>query len=411
VRLSPQARANLGLVVKPVQPQTCWRTVQVPAVVAERRGKSDRGVTAPVAGVVSHVHAVPGDTVRPGAALFTLRLTGERLHSSQSELNRTAQELKLVRARLERLEPALRVGAIPDAKFIDLQNQVERLELARRAHRNELSLSGLGGGQIDAVEQGQFLTEVIVRVPERAPAGPTLTASAGPAAGDPGPLYEVEELKVQLGDQVQAGHVLCYLADHESLYIEGRAFREDTPLVERAAARGWPVTAAFAEDPDGDWPPPPQGLTIQHLANTLDPASQTFPFFVPLANQHRDYQRGGKTYRLWRFRPGQRVRLGVRVQELKDVLVLPADAVAREGPEAYVFRQNGDAFERRPVHVVHEDHDRVVLASDGGLTPGSHVVQGSAAALNRALRAGASGGGEEDDGHGHGHHHHHHHDD
>ena len=30
-------------------------------------------------------------------------------------------------------------------------------------------------------------------------------------------------------------------------------------------------------------------------------------------------------------------------------LVLPAAAVVREGPEAYVFRQNGDLFDRRPV--------------------------------------------------------------
>src|SRR5262245_8178542 len=48
VRLSPQARANLRLVVKPVRAQTYWRTVEVPGAVAERRGKSDRGVTAPL---------------------------------------------------------------------------------------------------------------------------------------------------------------------------------------------------------------------------------------------------------------------------------------------------------------------------------------------------------------------------
>ena len=40
---------------------------------------------------------------------------------------------------------------------------------------------------------------------------------------------------------------------------------------------------------------------------------------------------------------GQRVL--VRVEKLDDVFVLPADAVARDGPDAYVFRRSGDAFE------------------------------------------------------------------
>jgi biotin carboxyl carrier protein len=405
VRLSPQARDNLRLVVKPVRPQTYWRTVQVPGVVAERRGKSDRGVAAPVAGVVGRVHAVPGDAVRPGAELVTLRLNSELLHSGQAELNKVAQELTIVRARLGRVEPGFRQGVVPEAKFIELQNQVERLEAARKARRNELALRGLTAAQIDAVERGQFLTEVTLRVPDRTPGGAEASEAAG---GDPGPLYEVEELRVQPGEQVQPGHVLCYLANHQALYVEGRAFREDTPLVERAAARGWPVTAAFSGDDGDGWPPPAAGLTIQYLANTLDPASQTFPFYVPLDNQHRDYQRDGKTYRIWRFRPGQRVRLGVRAEEYRDVFVVPADAVVREGPEAYVFRQNGEYFERRPVHVFHEDQAGAVLANDGGVTPGSWLAQNGAAALNRALNAGASG---EADGEGHGHEHHHHHHD
>ena len=50
--------------------------------------------------------------------------------------------------------------------------------------------------------------------------------------------------------------------------------------------------------------------------------------------------------------------------------MLPAAAVVREGPEAFVFRQNGDLFDRQPVHVLHEDRLNVVLANDGSVTPG-----------------------------------------
>src|SRR5262245_2631203 len=63
VRLSPEARANLGLLARPLQPQTYWRSLTVPGTVVERPGVSDQGVTAPVAAVVAAIHARPGDTV------------------------------------------------------------------------------------------------------------------------------------------------------------------------------------------------------------------------------------------------------------------------------------------------------------------------------------------------------------
>jgi hypothetical protein len=71
----------------------------------------------------------------------------------------------------------------------------------------------------------------------------------------------------------------------------------------------------------------------------------------------------------------------------------------------FAFRQNGDFFERKPVHVVHQDRDVAVLANDGSLGPGQYVARNAAATLNRILKAQAAGGGE---GHGHDHHGHSH---
>ena len=66
LKLSPQARQNLGLVSKAAKPQTYWRTIQVPGAVVDRPGRSDRGVTTPAVGAVVQIHAFPGDTVKPG---------------------------------------------------------------------------------------------------------------------------------------------------------------------------------------------------------------------------------------------------------------------------------------------------------------------------------------------------------
>jgi membrane fusion protein, heavy metal efflux system len=121
------------------------------------------------------------------------------------------------------------------------------------------------------------------------------------------------------------------------------------------------------------------------VANTIDPETRTFRFRFPLDNQARTGSGSGKDE--WRFRPGQRVRLLVRVERLENVFVLPAEAVARDGAEAYVFRRSGDAFDRKPVHVVYQDRRHAVVANDGSVPPGVHVATTGAAQLNRMAKA------------------------
>src|SRR5262245_59189086 len=78
VHLSPQALNNLGVVIEPVRLRTdkdpYWRTISVPGVVTERPGQSDHIVTSRIAGVITRIHHVPGDTDQPGTDLFTLSL-------------------------------------------------------------------------------------------------------------------------------------------------------------------------------------------------------------------------------------------------------------------------------------------------------------------------------------------------
>tara|TARA_R110001592_G_scaffold123916_3_gene332337 strand:- start:751 stop:1614 length:864 start_codon:yes stop_codon:yes gene_type:complete len=58
--LSDQAIANLGLKVKSIQPETFWKTLQVPGMVVDRPGRSDRGLVSPVDGVVEKMNYFPG---------------------------------------------------------------------------------------------------------------------------------------------------------------------------------------------------------------------------------------------------------------------------------------------------------------------------------------------------------------
>ena len=397
LKLSPQARKNMGLVSKPVRPQTYWKKVQIPGEIVDRPGRSDRGITSPAVGVVTQIHAFPGDTVKPGDRLFTLRLFSEYLQNTQKELFGATRETQLIDEQLKRLRPLAETGGIAKSKIIELESQLQRQEAAISAHRQDLLTRGLNLEQIASVAAGKFVVTVEVVAPPPAEANPK-TTEIQPAAlqlvqGEFAELaYEVQELTAELGQQVQAGQLLSTLANHRSLYVEGHAFKRDAPALEDAAQGSRDIAVEFAEDNAEHWPVLEQAFRIRHLSNSIDTSSRTFDFFIPLTNQSRNYQQDGQTFIVWRFRPGQRVRLHVPVENLDNVIVLPAEAVVREGPEAYVFRQNGDLFNRIPVQVLHEDRLNIVLANDGSMKPGLYFAQNAAASLNRVLKAQAASG-------------------
>lgn len=397
LRISEQARKNLGLKSKPARPQLYWRTIEVPGELVDRPGFSDRGVTSPAVGVVIEVHAFPGDTVRPGDRLFTLRLFSEYLQNTQSELFKATREIQLITEQHARLESVVKSGGIPEARLIELDNQLRRQETLIQSYQQDLLTRGLNPEQIESVADGTFVSTIDVVAPpamDQSKKVSDIQPVAFQSSGNDvdGLAFEIEELHVELGQQVQAGQLLSTLANHQALFIEGHAFKREASFLAKAAENKWPIQCAFAEDDQIDWPAFDQTLEIRHLANSIDSTSRTFNFFIPLSNQSRVYEKDNQTFIVWRFRPGQRVRLQVPVEELRDVLILPSSAVVREGPEAYVFQQNGDLFNRLAVHVLHEDRLQVVVANDGSVKPGLYLAQSSAASLNRVLKAQAASG-------------------
>ncbi|MFO0796086.1 MAG: efflux RND transporter periplasmic adaptor subunit [Gemmataceae bacterium] len=403
VTLSEQAQKNLGLDVDQLTPQEYWRTILIPGVVVDRPGETDRGVTSKVAGVVTAINARPGNTVKAGESLFTLQLASEFLQSAQTDLAKTAKELDYATLERDRISNLVKKGTTAETELLKQQSVVDRLATQLYGARRQLQVFGLTPMQVTKVEKGEVITEVTIPAP-----APTVTKGEG----SPAPvLFEVQELKVNLGDQVTAGQTLCLLANHQKLFVEGRAFRSEADALAAAAERKTPVKAEFADEVAGAWPQQPP-LTIHHLANQVDSATRTFGFYLPLENLPRTFERDGKTHFAWRYRPGQRVRLYLPVEKLVTLapdgktemlpFVLPAGAVAREGGEAFVFVQSGDSFRRKPVRVLYADRSDVVVANDGSVTEVEYVVRNQAAALNRAVKAqSAGGGGDPHAGHSH----------
>jgi hypothetical protein len=281
-------------------------------------------------------------------------------------------------------------GTVAGSRIIDIDNQIKRMDVNVQAYRQDLLSRGLPPEQIDAIAQGHFVTEIEIRAPS---AETSRGDVAGAAASQTTDLsqhpfrFEMKLLKVELGQQVESGEVLCTLADHRMLLIEGRGFKKDMPLIQDAARKNFPIQVVFEVSEGTEWPPLPTELHISHVANVIDLESRTFGFYLPLENQWQTYAQDGQERLIWRFRPGDRVRLLVAVEQMDNVFALPQAAVVRDGPEAYAFRQNGDLFDRVSIHVLYEDSASIVFANEGRVREGAYFVQNSAASLNRVLKA------------------------
>jgi len=391
VKLSETAKANVGLQLAKLELTTFERTITVPAMVVERPGRSNIQIAAPLTGAVTRVYPIQGETVVGGQPLVDLRLTHEEVVEAQAEFLQTAENLDVVRREIERLEKVAADGVISGKTLLERKYEQQKLQAAQHSQRQRLLLHGLSSEQIDDILKTRRLLGSL-----------TIVAPCQDETGDCAshPL-QVEEIKIERGQHVKAGDPLCVLADYSELYIQGKAFEQDAPLLDRAIENNRPLTAAF--DGDGRQRRTVGGLSLLYVAGKIEPESRAFLFYVRLPNQVVRTRRtdDGRQFSTWRFKPGQRAQLLVPVERWPNRIVLPVGAVVQDGAESYVFEQNGGHFDRRAVRVEYRDEYSVVVANDGVLTPGRMAIVAGAYQVYLAMKNKAGGAPDPHAGHNH----------
>lgn len=394
IKLSQQARANIGLSTIKIELQPFDRTITVPGLIVERPGLSRFVVTTPMTGVVTRVYPLQGEAVKPGQPLFDVRLTHEDLLQAQTDFLRTVEELDVIRREVARLEKVSADGAIAGKTLLERQYEQQKQEAHLRAQEQALLLHGLSREQITNIAATRNLV-------------PSLTVQAprpqdSSRANSSEPFLQVRELTAAQGKYVTAGETLCTLVDYSELYVEGQAFEQDVPAINRAAAEGWGLSVVLGSKADGGGQSL-AGLKILYLDDNVNVQSRSLPFYVPLPNQllREEEKLDGRRFVYWQFKPGQRAQIRIPVQRWENRIVLPIEAVAQEGPELYVFEANGDHFDRRAVHVEYRDQQSVVIANDGTLPVGATVAASAAHWVQLALKAKSGGGVDPHAGHNH----------
>lgn len=425
LELSAEALANLGLngeTLRAVESATFVRTVEVPAIVVERPGRTQLPVSTPMTGIITHIHAVTGEAVTPGTLLFQLRLTHEDLVTSQSEFLKSLGDLHVEQKEIERLEAATQSGALPGKILLERQYSRDKILASLASQREALRLHGLSAAQIERIEtERRLLTELRIYAPQLDDHGHELQdelelSGRGSvrqasfvmksnqdhedrsAAADL-PLV-VQSLKIHKGDTVTTGDLLCVLADYGELYVEGQAFETDAAAIAAAKNRGWKAAAVIEQEGATREIP---NLAIAYLANEVHVTARTLAFFATLQNEVLSDETNDRQQRFvtYRYRLGQRMQLRVPVERWSEQLVLPAAAVVKEGPDSFVFQQNGEHFDRVAVHERYRDRTSVVVANDGAISAGDVIAMTGAHQMQLALKNKAGGGVDPHAGHSH----------
>jgi membrane fusion protein, heavy metal efflux system len=418
LELSKQALGNIGLTseyLQPVKLETFRKEMTVPAIVVERPGRTRVQVATPLTGVVMHVHVLEGEAIEPGTLLFQIRLTHEDLVQSQTDFLRTLGELDVEDREIARLQDVTNSGAVAKKVLLEREYAKDKLMAHLDAQKEALKLHGLSDHQVDKIAEDRKLlrelqifapsadghpedelklTEGLIRRVSFQPTG-----SGSDESEIHGPLI-LQKLDVHKGQSLSAGETLCILADYDELYIQGMAFEQDIARLRSASRNDWKVTAVF--DQSYTAAKTVEDLEIAYLSNEIHTDSRTLHFYVDLQNEMiSDKKLRGTRYIEWKYFPGQRLQLRIPIEELSNQIVLPVDSVAREGAEYFVFQQNGDHFDRVPVHVVYRDQFSVVIANDGSLFPGDIVALRGAHQMQMALKNKSGGAVDPHAGHSH----------
>ncbi|MAT73127.1 MAG: secretion protein HlyD [Planctomycetaceae bacterium] len=392
ITLSERGLKNIEFEPFTIAPSNYARRLNVPAVVVEVPGRSQVHITSPLTGIIEKVFIAQGEAVEATQPLFQMRLTHEELVAAQREFLETLSKLAVVERELARLN-ALEAGVVAGKRILEQQYEKDRLQVALDASRQAMLLHGLTEEQVEEVRRsGKMFREITVRAPAHAE---TEEACEAPH------LFTVQNLGIALGEQVEIGRELALLSDHCELLIEALAFEDDAASIRRAAEAGLPVEAKQLNQTSSAGQP--TGLEILYVAGQIDSESRAFKVYVRLPNRIALEKTGprGKTFLEWVFKPGQRMELSIPVETWKDQIVVPTTAVVDEGAEAYVYRQNGDHFDRVPVHIQYGDQNAVVIANDGALFKGDVIAGNGAYQMHLALKNKSGGAIDPHAGHNH----------
>lgn len=322
--LSAAQKKNLGIVTVVAATQDASPALAYTARVTLPPA-SVRVAAAAGAGLVTQLHVQAGDTVKRGAPLVTLSMTG--LAEAQNALTQARLRAQLAASNAARDEKLFSEGLTTESRLRATRSEALSAHASLAAAQTALSM--MGAGKVT---------------------GSSITLTA-PIAG------VVTESVAEPGQRVDAGMALVKVADLSNLALEIPL----STIQARQVAVGQSVTVAGSKA---------SGRVIALLPQLN--ASQSVLARASLVDPDK------------LLRPGQSVQValaGTSVSQGKQTaqtLIVPAAALVWQASLPYVFVETAQGFAPTPVQLIRQNASQAEVT---GLATGSRVAAKGVAAL------------------------------
>ena len=287
-------------------------------------------ISAPISGRIANVFVQEGDAVKKNQLLIELESL-EFANLASDYLKAKAEE-KYQHSQLKRIELLVKKKISPQRALDKAQADYSRAVAGAKAAHARLLAIGVRQKQIDAWDTGR--TDQ-----------PRLRIYA-PISG------VVTQHHIKLGQAVNEYEEMMTIIDLEKIMIKGYASPEEGTVIQP----GDSVIITLK-----DYPNRKLESTIRSINPALDPINKSITVnIIALTPQQ------------WP-KPGQNVRLHVKVKTAEPVVSVPLAAVEYEGDRPTVFVKIGqNAYEKRFIRIRKITSDAAILES--GLKPGEQVA-------------------------------------
>ena len=232
------------------------------------------------------------------------------------------------------------------------------------------------------------MTAVNANVGDRVNRGKSLVAIQSLQIAETPPTVEIDsplegivvERTVSVGETVDPTKVLFHVADLSHLLAEAEVYEADLASVRLGQ---W-ARLRVAPYPDRIF----EGRVVR-VSDAIDPLRRTLRIWIEVANTPDR-----------RLKPDMFAQLNLVVATSGKAVTVPNEAVQSDGPERFVFVENGEGFLRQNV-VVGEHDDRFTVIKSGVIAGDQVVTRGAVELKTVALRPTAGGLVDESKPHTH----------
>ena len=340
LRLSPEARANLGVVSEPVKKAFVDDIVEVEGTI-ELPPEQRAVASSSLSGTVEKIFVERGQAVQAGDVVAEVASL-DLLETQYTYLQGDVQS-KLLNDTLERLRPESETQIVARKRLLELESHYEQATYQRDSARQRLSTLGLTAEQLNAILAKRQLVELL---PVRAPIDGVIV-----------------RLDKALGQVIQANQPLLEIHDLSRIVV--RAHLGERDIVK--AAMGVDARVRVVADPTFVG----HGKVVRS-GSSFDESNRTASAWIELEN--------GATADLYNE---MLAKVTLATSTDKPVLATPKAAVVSEGTRNFVFVEDASGVITRRAVTIGRADDRLIEIT-AGLKPDEKVVITGAAKLQTA---------------------------